>query len=99
MQDHVSLISRQKLLQLGWVVLISSHQTLHFWISVFQSLQNSLNGQKKKKKKFNSLEDCKNHLEQLFSQKVLGWVGPDGPVVKNQPSNLGMWVRSLVWEL
>ena len=30
----------------------------------FQSLQNSLNG-----KNFNSLEDCKRHLEQFFAQK------------------------------
>ena len=32
-RPHVSLISRQKLLQLGWVVLISVH--LDFFISVF----------------------------------------------------------------
>ena len=31
---------------------------------IFQSLQNSLNG-----KYFNSLEDCRTHLEQFFAQK------------------------------
>ena len=31
---------------------------------LFRSLQNSLNG-----KNFNSLEDCKRHLEQFFGQK------------------------------
>ena len=31
---------------------------------LFRSLQNSLNG-----KKFNSLEDCKRHLEQFFAKK------------------------------
>ena len=31
---------------------------------LFRSLQNSLDG-----KKFNSLEDCKRHLEQFFAQK------------------------------
>ena len=46
-RPHVSLISRQKLLQLGWVVLISVHKTLYIWISLFQSLQNSLHGKKK----------------------------------------------------
>ena len=37
-RSHVSLISRQKLLQHGWVVLISIYQTVYFWISLFQSL-------------------------------------------------------------
>ena len=31
---------------------------------LIQSLQNSLNG-----KSFNSLEDCKRHMEQFFAQK------------------------------
>ena len=63
----VSFMTRQKLLQLGWEVLIyppysPDIATLNFHL--FQSLQNSLNG-----KNFNSLEDCKRHLEQFFAQK------------------------------
>ena len=55
------LMTRQKLLQLGWGVLIHSQ----YWLNIapsgfhlFWSLQNSLNG-----KNFNSLEDCKRHPE------------------------------------
>ena len=44
---------------------------------------------KKKKKKIKPKEYCRSHLEQLFAQKVLGWDGPRGPVVKNQPSSSG----------
>ena len=41
------------------------HQTLHLWNSICLGLyKNSLNG-----KNFNSLEDCKMHLEQFFAQK------------------------------
>ena len=36
----------------------------NFGFHLFRSLQNSLNG-----KNFNSLEDCKWHLEQFFAQK------------------------------
>ena len=66
-RPHVSLMTRQKLLQLGWQVLI--HQPYSPDIApsefhLFRSLQNSLNG-----KKFNFLEDCKRHLEQFFAQK------------------------------
>ena len=64
---HVSLLTRQKLLQLGWEVLIHLPYSLDFAPSdlhLFQSLQNSLNG-----KNFSSLEDCKRCLEQLFAQK------------------------------
>ena len=64
---HVSLTTRQKLLQLGWTFLFIRciHQTLHLQIfHLFRSLQHSLNG-----KKFSSLEDCKRHLEQFFAQK------------------------------
>ena len=66
-RPHVSLMTRQKLLQLGWEVLI--HPPLSPDIApsdfhLFQSLQNSLNG-----KNFSSLEDCKRHLEQFLAQK------------------------------
>ena len=59
--------TRQKLLQLGWEVLIHlpyspDSALLNFYL--FQSLQNFLNG-----KNFNSPEDCKRHLEQLFTQR------------------------------
>ena len=45
-----------------------THQTVCLWISflcVCVCLQNYLNG----KKNFNSLEDCKSHLEKFFAQK------------------------------
>ena len=53
-RPYVSMMTRQKLLQLGWEVLIHPpyHQTLHLQISIYLSLQNSLN-----EKKCNSLED------------------------------------------
>ena len=60
-------MTRKKLLQLGWEVLIHlpyspDIESLDFHL--FRSLQNSLNG-----KKIHSLEDCKRHLEQFFAQK------------------------------
>lgn len=62
----VSLMTRQKLLQLGWKVLPLRYSPdltpLDFHL--FLSSQNSLNG-----KKVNSLEDCKKHLEQFFAQE------------------------------
>ena len=64
---HVSLMTRQKLLQLGWEVLIHllySPGIAPLDFHLFRSLQNYLNG-----KNFNSLEDCKRHLEQFFAQK------------------------------
>ena len=64
---HVSLMTREKLLQLGWEVLIHlpySPDVAPSDFYLFWSLQNSLNG-----RKFNSLEDCKRHLEQFFAQK------------------------------
>ena len=64
---HVSLMTRQKLLQLGWEVLIHllySPDIAPLDFHLFQFLQNSLNG-----KNFNSLKDCKRHLEQFFAQK------------------------------
>ena len=60
-------MTRQKLLQLGWEVPIHppySTGTAPSDFHLFRSLQNSLNG-----KEFNSLEDCKRHLEQFFAQK------------------------------
>ena len=66
-RPHVSLMTRQKLLQLGWEILIQppySPDIAPSYFHLFQSLQNSLNG-----KNFNSLEDCKRHLEQFLAQK------------------------------
>ena len=66
-RPHVSLMTRQKLLQLGWEVLIHppySPDIASLDFHLFWSLQNSLNG-----KNSNSLEDCKRHLEQFFAQK------------------------------
>ena len=66
-RPHVSLMTRQKLLQLGWEVLIHllySPDIAPLDFHLFQSLQNSLNG-----RNFKSLEDCKRHLEQFFAQK------------------------------
>ena len=60
-------MTRQKLLQLGWGVLIHppySPDIAPLDSHLFQSLQNSFNG-----KNFNSLEYCKRHLEQFFAQK------------------------------
>ena len=64
---HVSLVTRQKLLQLGREVLIHlpyPPDVAPSDFNLFRSLQNSLNGNN-----FNSLEDCKRHLEQFFAQK------------------------------
>ena len=66
-RPHVSLMTRQKLLQLGWEVPIHppySPDIAPLDFHLFRSLQNFLNG-----KHFNSLEDCKGHLEQIFAQK------------------------------
>ena len=66
-RPHVSLMTRQKLLQLVWEVLIHppySPDVAPSDFHLFRSLQNSLNG-----KNFYSLEDCKRHLEQFFAQK------------------------------
>ena len=59
-------MTRQKLLQLGWEVLIHPSYSPDIALSdfhLFRSLQNPLNG-----KNFNSLKDCKRHLEQFFAQ-------------------------------
>ena len=66
-RPHVSLMTRQKLLQLGWEVLIHLLYPLDIAPSdfhLFWSLQNSF-----KRKNFHCLEDCKRHLEQFFAQK------------------------------
>ena len=66
-RPHVSLMTRKKLLQLGWEVLIHlpySPDIAPSDVHLFRSLQNSLNG-----KNFHSLEDCKRHLEEFFAQK------------------------------
>ena len=66
-RPHVFLMTRQKLLQLGCEVLIHPLHSPDIAPSdfhLFWSLQNSFNG-----KNFNSLEDCKRHLEQFFAQK------------------------------
>ena len=66
-RPHVSLMTRQKLLQLGWEVLIHppySSDIETVYVHLFWSLQNSLCG-----KKFNFQEDHKNHLDWLFAQK------------------------------
>ena len=57
-RPHVSLMTRQKLLELGWEVVIHPPYSPDIAPSdfhLFRSLQNSLNG-----KNFNSLEDCKS---------------------------------------
>ena len=66
-RPHVSLMTRQNLLQLGWEVLIHplySPDIAPSDFHLFLSLQNFLNG-----KNFSSLEDCKRHLEQFFAQE------------------------------
>ena len=60
-------MTRQKLLQLGWGVLIHplySPDIAPSDFHLFQSLQNSLSG-----KNFNFLEVCKRYLELFFAQK------------------------------
>ena len=70
---HVSLMTRQKLLQLGWEVLIHPLYSPDITPSdfhLFQSSQNSVNG-----KNFSSLEDCKRHLEHFYAQKETKFLG------------------------
>jgi len=73
-RSHVSLHTRQKLMQLGWDVLsslaIPSPDLAPSDYHLFRFLQNSLNG-----KNLDSLEVCKNYLEQLHRSErcqVLG---------------------------
>ena len=66
-RPHVSLMTRQKLLQLGWEVLIHPPYSPDIATSdfhLFRSLQIL-----SMEKYFNSLEGCKTHLEQFFAQK------------------------------
>ena len=70
---NVSLMTRQKLLQLGWEVLILPAylpDTAPSNFRLFWSLPNYLNGKKANFfPKTLSLEDFKRHLEQFFPQK------------------------------
>lgn len=66
-RPHVSLTTRQKLLEFGWDVLTHPAYSPDLAPSdfhLFRSLQNSLNG-----KNFNSLVEIKNHLENFFAEK------------------------------
>ena len=66
-RPHVSLMIRQKSLQLGRKVLIHllyPPGIAPSCFTLFLPLQNSLNG-----KNFNSLDNCKRHWEQLFAQR------------------------------
>ncbi|XP_012061365.1 PREDICTED: histone-lysine N-methyltransferase SETMAR-like [Atta cephalotes] len=66
-RPHVSLITRQKLLELCLDVLPHPPYSPDLAPSdfhLFRSLQNSLNG-----KSFNSLVEIKNHLEKFFAEK------------------------------
>ncbi|CAK9798994.1 Histone-lysine N-methyltransferase SETMAR [Anthophora plagiata] len=66
-RPHVSIQSRQKLLQLGWDVLPHPPYSPDLAPSdfhLFRSLQNFLNG-----KKFDSMEACKNYVDQFIAQK------------------------------
>jgi len=67
-RPHLSLTTRQKLLQFGWDVLPHPPYSPDIAPSdfhLFRSLQNSLIG-----KNFTSLEDCKKHLEEFFAYKT-----------------------------
>ena len=62
----VSLMTRQKLLELGWEVLIHLPYSpdmapLNFYFILYKILL--------MEKNFNSLEDCKRHLKQFFAWK------------------------------
>lgn len=66
-RPHVSLQTRQKLLEFGWDVIPHppySPDLAPTDFHLFRSLQNSLNG-----KQYNSLEDCKKHMEEFIAQK------------------------------
>lgn len=66
-RPHTSLMTRQKLRELGWEVLMHPPYSPDIAPSdyhLFRSLQNSLNGIK-----LVSKEACENHLIQFFNQK------------------------------
>lgn len=66
-RPHTSLVTRQKLEELGWEVLKHPPYSPDLAPSdyhLFQSLSNSLRG-----KKLNSKSDCENHLTAFFGQK------------------------------
>lgn len=66
-RPHVSLQTRQKLIQLGWDVLPHSPYSPDLAPSdfhLFRSMQNFLNG-----KKIDTLEACKGHVDQFITQK------------------------------
>jgi len=66
-RPHTSLMTRQKLRELDWEVLMHPPYSLDIAPSdyhLFRSLQNSLNGVK-----LASKEACENHLKQFFDQK------------------------------
>jgi len=66
MRGLMSLITRQKLLELGWDVLPHPSYSPDLASSDFQLFRsfNSLNG-----KSFNFLVEVKNHLEKFFAEK------------------------------
>lgn len=66
-RPHTSLVTRNKLLSLGWDLLPHPPYSPDLAPSdyhLFRSLQNSMNG-----KKFQKEEDIKNHLDQFFNNK------------------------------
>ena len=67
MKPRVSLKTKQKLLQLGWEVLIYPPSALD--IAPLKSIYFSRYQILLMEKNSNSLEDCKRHLEQFFAQK------------------------------
>ncbi|KAG5309408.1 SETMR methyltransferase, partial [Acromyrmex insinuator] len=67
-RSHTSLITQQKLRELGWEVLMHPPYSPDIAPSdyhLFRSLQNFLNGVK-----LASKEACENHLKQFFDQKL-----------------------------
>ena len=66
-RPHISLVTRKKNVR-SWEVLIHppySPDIAPSHYHLFESLQNSLN-----QKTFNSLDDCKIHLEQFLAEKA-----------------------------
>ena len=66
-KSHTSLVTHQKLLELGWDVLSHPPYSPDLTPSdyhLFRSMQNSLNG-----KIFNDADDVKSHLIQFFADK------------------------------